>query len=90
MGGMMAPKRERIKQGGDLSSAAMAELERYCEAHPRSPSAVRHPRVMRRGSTFIALLGGSLDDGIAGIGGSVEAALRAFDVQYARAAPRPS
>ncbi len=64
------------------SAAAMAEMERYCEEHPRSPSAVRRPRVMIRGRNCVALLGSTLEDGIAGIGTSVRAALRAFDLQY--------
>lgn len=61
---------------------AQAELERYCVEHPRSPSAERRPRVILRGSNCVALLGSTLEDGIAGIGSSVWAALRAFDVQY--------
>lgn len=64
------------------SAEAMAEMERYCEEHPRSPSAVRRPRVMIRGRNCVALLGSTLEDGIAGIGTSVAAALRAFDLQY--------
>ena len=63
-------------------SAALAEMERYCEEHPRSPSAAKRPRLMQRGKTWVALLGYTLQDSIAGIGGSVAAALRAFDVQY--------
>ena len=66
----------------DRSEEALAEMERYCEEHPRSPSAVRRPRVMIRGRNCIALLGSTLEDGIAGIGSSVRSALRAFDVQY--------
>lgn len=66
-----------------------AEVERYCKAHPRSPSALRRPRVMIRGSSFIALIGSTLQDGVAGIGSSVEAALRAFDVQYGNSVKPP-
>jgi hypothetical protein len=58
------------------------EAERYCREHPRSPAAVRHPRILRRGQRYIALLGSTLEDGIAGIGESVAAALQAFDSQY--------
>ncbi len=61
---------------------ARAEMERYCQEHPRSPAAVRRPRIMLRGRSCVALLGSTLEDGIAGIGSSVRAALRAFDVQY--------
>jgi hypothetical protein len=64
--------------------AAMQELERYCVAHPNSPVAIRHPRLSIRGRTFIALLGPSIDEGIAGFGDTVSAALRAFDAQYSR------
>ncbi|MDQ6861841.1 MAG: hypothetical protein M3032_11880 [Verrucomicrobiota bacterium] len=38
---------------------------------------------MLRGHSWIALLGSTLQDGIAGIGNTVRAALRAFDSQYA-------
>ncbi len=64
------------------AAKAEAEMERYCQRHPRSPSAVRRPRLMRRGPSWIALLGSTLEDGIAGLGSSVSATLRAFDVQY--------
>ena len=71
------------------SAEAMAEMERYCEEHPRSPSAVRRPRVMIRGRNCVALLGSTLEDGIAGIGTSVRAALRAFDLQYVNSLKPP-
>ena len=60
-------------------------MERYCTLHPRSPSAVRRPQLSRRRGTFIVLLGHSFDNGIVGIGNTVENALRAFDLQYQRA-----
>ena len=60
-------------------------MERYCTLHPRSPSAVRRPQVSRRRGMFIVLLGHSLENGIVGIGNTVENALRAFDLQYLRA-----
>ena len=72
-----------------LAEAVRAELERYCAAHPRSPVAVRKPRIMLRGGSVVVLLGSTLEDGIAGIGSSVEAALREFDVQYRRALRPP-
>jgi hypothetical protein len=65
--------------------AAKAGFATYCEEHPRSPAAMRRPRIMNRGKLWIALLGSTLEDGIAGIGPTVEAALRAFDVQYKNA-----
>jgi hypothetical protein len=60
----------------------MAEFKRYCGDHPRSPAAVRRPKLMIRGSCCVALLGSTLQDGIAGIGGTAQAALRAFDSEY--------
>jgi len=60
-------------------------MERYCTLHPRSPSAVRRPQLSRRRGMFIVLLGHSFDNGIVGIGNTVENALRAFDLQYLRA-----
>jgi hypothetical protein len=59
----------------------MQEMERYCAAHPGSPAAVRRPRLSIRGRTFVALLGPTIEEGIAGFGDSVRAALRAFDAQ---------
>jgi len=66
----------------DRIQAAMEEMERYCAEHPHSPTALRHPRLSIRGRTVVALLGRSLEEGIAGFGDNVAAALRAFDVQY--------
>ena len=71
------------------TQAALAEVERYCKEHPRSPTAVRRPRVMLRGRNCVALLGSTLEDGIAGIGSNVRAALRAFDVQYSNSLKPP-
>jgi hypothetical protein len=59
-------------------------MERYCTLHPHSPSAVRRPQLSRRRGTFVVLLGHSLENGIVGIGNTVENALRAFDLQYLR------
>ena len=74
----------------DGTLAAMREMERHCTAHPRSPAAVRRPRLSIRGRTFVALLGPAIEEGIAGFGDSVEAALRAFDVQYSRSLTSPA
>ena len=63
---------------------AIQEMERYCSAHPNSPAAIRHPRLSIRGQTFVALLGPSIEEGIAGFGDTIQAALRAFDLQYSR------
>ena len=73
----------------EKTEEALAEMERYCREHPRSPSAVRRPRIMIRGRNCVALLGSTLEDGIAGIGSSVRAALRAFDVQYSNSLKPP-
>jgi hypothetical protein len=66
----------------DQIAAAMELLHHYCEAHPGSPAAVRRPQLFIRSGVWIALLGPSVEDGIVGIGATVEAALRAFDTQY--------
>ena len=68
----------------DQTLMAIQEMERYCLAHPNSPAAIRHPRLSIRGQTFVALLGPSIEDGIAGFGDTAQAALRAFDLQYSR------
>jgi hypothetical protein len=71
--------RQRIT---DYAAAATEQMELYCATHPGSPSAVRRPRLFVRSELWIALLGPSFEEGIVGIGPSVEAALRAFDTQY--------
>ena len=71
------------QEQAEREALAAREMERYCKANPKSPSATRRPRLMLRGSSWIALVGSTLQDGIAGIGSSVDSALRAFDVQYA-------
>ena len=62
--------------------AARQRAELYCELHPGSPSAVRSPRIFSKSGVWVALLGRSVTDGIAGFGPTVEAALRSFDQQY--------
>ena len=62
--------------------AAMQRAELYYELHPGSPSAVRLPRLFVRSGVWIALLGQSVRDGIAGFGPTIETALHAFDAQY--------
>lgn len=69
--------------------AALERAELYYRAHPRSPSAVRRPTISLRGVTWVALLGKSVEDGIAGFGPNIETALRAFDVQYLNALRPP-
>ena len=64
-------------------------VEQYFADHPGSPSAVRQPKLVRQGDTFIALLGRDVQHGIVGLGNTVENALRAFDVQYYNALRPP-
>ena len=68
----------------------MEEMKLYCAAHPGSPAAIRRPWLSIRGRTVVALLGPAIDEGIAGFGDSVNAALRAFDAQYSRTLTPPS
>ena len=72
--------RERLVM--DYGAAAMEQMELYCRAYPGSPSAVRRPQLLFRSELWIALLGPNIEEGIAGIGPTVAAALRAFDAQY--------
>jgi len=66
----------------DSTMDAMERMESYCAAHPGSPCAARRPSLLFRGQLWIALLGPTVEEGIVGIGQTVEAALRAFDAQY--------
>ena len=75
---------------GDRLGKTADQMERYFAQHPGSPSAVRRPQLSHRGGTFVVLLGRNLQNGIAGLGNTVEAALRAFDVQYVRAVRPPT
>jgi hypothetical protein len=70
--------------------AAMQRMELYCAAHPGTPSAARRPQLLYRGQLWIALLGPTVEEGIVGIGQTVEAALRAFDAQYLAGLRPPS
>jgi hypothetical protein len=69
-------------QPDDRALTAIAEMELYFAVHPRSPSAGCRPSLSVRSGLWIALLGPSVEEGIVGIGPTVEAALRAFDAQY--------
>jgi len=73
----------------DRATAAAEKAQLYYIAHSTSPSAVRRPRLSVRSGTWIALLGQSVQDGICGLGTTVEAALRAFDAQYLAALRAP-
>jgi len=74
----------------DQTLIAIQEMDRYCSAHPNSPAATRHPRLSIHGRTFVALLGPNIEQGIAGFGDTVQAALRAFDLQYSRSLTPPA
>ena len=74
----------------DKTPAAIKDMEHYCEAHPGGPAAVRRPRLILRGDNYIVLLGESIATGIVGIGRTVPAALRAFDLQYLKTIHPPS
>jgi hypothetical protein len=67
----------------NVPEQAREEMIKYCAAHPESPTATRRPQLSLRNGFWIALLGPSVEDGILGIGSTVEGALRAFDARYA-------
>jgi hypothetical protein len=75
---------------GENPLSSEANLVTYCAAHPDSPSATRRPAVSIRSGLWIALLGPGLEEGIVGIGYTVESALRAFDTQYMAGQHSPS
>jgi hypothetical protein len=72
------------------TEAAIQRADLYFAAHPGSPSAVRRPKLSMRCGTWIAILGPSIEEGIVGIGTTIEAALRAFDAQYLAALRPPN
>ena len=74
----------------DSTMAAMERMELYCAAHPGSASAARRPQLLFRNQLWIALLGPSVEEGIVGLGPTVETALRAFDAQYLAGLRPPS
>jgi hypothetical protein len=82
----MRRKNEVMPENGfyraDEGRMALEEMESYCATHPNSLSAARRPALSVRRGLWIALLGPSVENGIVGIGFTVEGALRAFDVQY--------
>jgi hypothetical protein len=69
----------------NTTEQASGEMIKYCAVHPKSPTATRRPQLSLRNGLWIALLGSSVEDGIVGIGSTVEGALRAFDTRYALA-----
>jgi hypothetical protein len=79
----------KLRQDVDPMRAATEQMKVYCGAHPDSPSAVRRPRLFIRDELWVALLGPNAEEGVVGIGSTVEAALSAFDSQY-RTGSRPT
>src|SRR3954454_23883691 len=71
----------------DVAAKQRAALD--YELHPGSPSAVRAPKIFSRSGVWVALLGKSVRDGIAGFGPTVESALRAFDRTYLNYSRQP-
>ena len=67
---------------GNPTMAAMERMELYCQAHPGSPTAALRPQLLYRGQLWVAVLGPNIEEGIVGIGQTVETALRAFDAHY--------
>jgi len=74
----------------DAARMALEGMRSYYAARPSSPAAVRRPALSFRRGLWIALLGPSVEEGIVGIGSTVEAALRAFDAQYLAGLRPPS
>ena len=56
---------------------------------PRKSKCDEAALLLNRGKIWIVLLGNTVEEGVAGFGGSVEAALRAFDAQYLRGLQPP-
>jgi hypothetical protein len=83
------PSSHLLPSADERDAAALAEMERYCAEHPQSPAAVRRPRLFARGRSWVALHSKPLQHGVAAIGDSVRAALRAFDSQCAGSNRRP-
>jgi hypothetical protein len=73
----------------DEITAAVERAELYFIAHPRRPSAIRRPQLLKRSGSWVAMLGGNIQEGMAGFGPTVEAALRAFDAQYVASLQAP-
>ena len=81
--------RQQCPSLAEREAAALAEMEHYCAEHPKSPAAVRRPRLFSRGRSWVALHSQPLQHGVAAIGDNVRAALHAFDSQYLESDRRP-
>lgn len=75
-------KKRKARTTADPMLAATREMNRYCVAHPKGPAALKHPRLFIRDELWVALLGANAEEGVVGIGSTVEAALIAFDSEY--------
>lgn len=64
------------------TALTVREMDSYFMRHPGSPAAVRRPHLYLAGATFVALLGPNVEEGIVGLGMTIEAAFRAFDFRY--------
>ncbi len=73
----------------EKTALVIQEMDRYFSEHPCSPSAVRRPGLYVQGATFVALLGPNVTEGVVGLGATVEAAFRAFDLQYSKQRQSP-
>jgi hypothetical protein len=71
----------------EVQTAVQSDLTKYCAAHPDSPAAERHPRILIDHGRYVALLGRSIRRDVFGFGSSVASALRAFDNLYMRSRP---
>ena len=73
--GALSAQNEKVNTRELEQLAALQRIDMYWEAHPGSPSATRRPRLLKRGRTWIALLGPNVRDGIVGRGPTIETAL---------------
>jgi hypothetical protein len=76
------PGGQKGRSAVDPMSAGPEGMRLYCAAHPSTPSATRHPQLFIRDQLWIALLGPNAEEGVFGIGATVEGALRDFDAEY--------
>jgi hypothetical protein len=72
-----------MKRAAKRETLAVEErIQLYYAAHPGGAAALRRPRVAKQGGVWVAISGANIQQGVVGIGTTVEAALRAFDTQY--------
>jgi hypothetical protein len=65
-------------------------MGKYCAAHPSSPAALYHPRIVIDHGRYVAFLGRSINTGIFGFGSNVASALHTFDDLYKRTRSKPN